>query len=103
MDLINGMFEMVGALLLILNCRRLYLDKCVKGISIFPALFFTAWGFWNVFYYPALGQWFSFAGGLCIVIVNAVWLSMTMYYLRKGETNGRNSSEASDGREVSGV
>jgi len=45
-------------------------------------VFFTSWGMWNLFYYPHLGQWYSFAGGVFIVSVNTFWLGQIIYYRR---------------------
>lgn len=53
-DMINGIFEGGGAILLSLNIRRLLKDKKVEGISLIPVFFWSAWGFWNLFYYPSL-------------------------------------------------
>ena len=79
-DIINGLFELLGAFILLLNVRRLYQDKVLRGVHWGPAAFFTAWGLWNLFYYPHLDQWFSFAGGVCIVTVNAIWIGQVVYY-----------------------
>jgi uncharacterized membrane protein YfcA len=79
-DLINGLFETVGGAMIVLNCVRLYRDKCVRGVSVLPVVFFTSWGFWNPFYYSSLGQWLSFAGGCTIVAANVVWLGMAIRY-----------------------
>lgn len=73
-DLINGLFELGGACLICLSVRRLWLDRELKGFSVWPLAFFTAWGFWNTFYYPSLDQWFSFAGGCAVVSVNTIYL-----------------------------
>lgn len=80
-DLINGLFELGGAAFLLLNVRRMYRDKELRGVHWSPAFFFTTWGLWNLFYYPHLDQWWSFAGGLAIVSVNAAWLGQVAYYL----------------------
>lgn len=73
-DLINGLFELVGGLLLAINVRRLWIDREIAGISPWPVAFFTSWGFWNLFFYPHLACWWSFAGGLLVVAANAAWL-----------------------------
>jgi len=83
MDFTNGLFEFFGGVLLILNCVRLHADKKVRGVSILPVMFFTSWGLWNLFYYPHLGQWWSFSGGLFVVSVNSVWLGQVFWYGRK--------------------
>lgn len=80
-DLINGAFELAGAALLLLNVRRLHQDKKLRGVHWGPSAFFTTWGLWNLAYYPALDQWFSFAGGVALVVVNLVWIGQVCYYM----------------------
>lgn len=82
-DYINGIFEFVGALMLCKNVQVLLKDKKVQGVHWMPTMFFTTWGMWNLFYYPSLDQWASFFGGLAIVTVNAVWLTLVLRYRNK--------------------
>jgi len=82
-DLINGLFELSGGILLTLNCFRLYHDKVVKGVNVWVTVFFAAWGYWNLYYYPSLNQWMSFTGTLLIVAANTVWAAMALYYARR--------------------
>lgn len=82
-DIINGSFEFLGAVMLTFSVMQLYKDKVVRGVRVFPTAFFTLWGLWNLFYYPHLNQWYSFAGGLAIVIVNAMWVAMAVHYGRR--------------------
>jgi len=79
-DLINGAFELFGGVMLVRNCFALHRDKMVRGVSWPVTAFFAAWGLWNLFYYPHLGQWLSFTGGLVIVSANLVWVGMAVYY-----------------------
>jgi hypothetical protein len=81
-DLINGAFEALAGLFVLNHCRALHRDKMVRGVSIVSTAFFTSWGFWNLYYYPALGQWASFAGGLFIVSGNVLWVGMLLHYRR---------------------
>lgn len=84
-DFINGvLFELAGALFILNHCRAVMRDKCVAGVSIISTVFFTLWGFWNLYYYPSLGQWLSFVGGVCIVAANVLWVSLLIYY-RNGD------------------
>ena len=83
-DLVNGLFEFAGAIMLSMNVLRLYRDKVLKGVSWWPTGFFTTWGLWNLYFYPANGLMWSYYGGLAIVTVNAVWLMMILHYWRKG-------------------
>lgn len=73
-DLVNGLFEFIGGVLLWLNVRRLWRDRRVAGVSPLPVVFWTAWGLWNLWFYPMVGCWWSFAGGLFVVAANAAWL-----------------------------
>lgn len=83
-DVFNGFFEFAGSIMLWANVRQLYKDKVLKGISMWPTLFFTSWGVWNaVLYYPSLHQWFSFSGGLMLLTAQFVWLGQMFYYRRK--------------------
>ena len=82
-DLINGLFEFVGAAALALNVWKLYQDKESKGVHWLSTGFFTTWGFWNLFFYPSLGQMWSFAGAVAIVLVNVVWLILRVHYSRR--------------------
>jgi hypothetical protein len=81
-DLLNGVFEMLGGLLVLNHCRAVLRDKAVAGVSTFSTSIFTLWGVWNLYYYPSLGQWCSFAGGLVIVTANALWLTLMLKYRR---------------------
>jgi ABC-type Mn2+/Zn2+ transport system permease subunit len=80
MDLINGCFELFGSGFLLKNVFRLHRDKKLAGVTWEPVALFTLWGWWNLFYYPSFDQWFSFAGGLAIVLVNMIWLGQVAYY-----------------------
>lgn len=81
-DLINGLFEAVGGITGFLNCWQLYKDKEVKGVVWQLTVFFSAWGLWNLYYYPLLGQWLSFWGGCLIVLSNTVWVCQVIWYLK---------------------
>lgn len=82
-DHLNAAFEFLGGALILLNVLRLHRDKMFRGVHWGPTGFFAAWGVWNLFYYPHLDQWWSFAGGCFIVTTNAIWLSQMIYYKDK--------------------
>lgn len=81
-DTINGLFEFVAAAFILNHCRVLFADKQVRGMSTVSTIFFTCWGFWNIYYYPHLDQMWSFYGGLCVVSANVMWVAMQLYYRR---------------------
>jgi len=90
-DLINGTFELCGSYFIWLHIRQVLKDKKVAGVSVLATGFFSAWGFWNLFYYPHLEQWISFWGGAFLATSNAIWLGLLAKYKREQERN-----EASD-------
>lgn len=79
-DFTNGLFEFIGGLLILNHCRAVLRDKAVAGVSILSTAVFTSWGFWNLYYYPSLGQWWSFTGGLLIVTANCLWVYLMLKY-----------------------
>lgn len=82
-DLVNGLFEFIGGITLWMNVWRTHKDGGVKGVNTLYILYFSSWGWWNLYYYPSLGQWWSFAGGVFIVVANVVWLGQVVYYTRR--------------------
>lgn len=82
-DFVNGVFEFVGSGLTWMNVRRVYVDRGYAGIYAPAVVFFMSWGLWNLFYYPSLSQWWSFAGGLSLVAANLCWVGAMRYYGRK--------------------
>lgn len=81
-DFLNGLFELAGSLLTWLNVGALYRAKGYVGITLPAVLFFTSWGAWNLFYYPHLGQTWSFHGGLSLFAANVCWLGLMLRYGR---------------------
>jgi hypothetical protein len=79
-DTINGLFECLAGLFIAASCRRLWLDKKVHGVSLAHPVFFNVWGFWNLYFYPCVGCWWSFLGGIGVVAANTLWSLMLVYY-----------------------
>lgn len=79
-DIGNAFFEGAGAVILWLNVYRLLKDRRISGVSVLPVVFYTAWGFWNLYYYPSLGQWLSAVAGVGVAIANATWVGLALYY-----------------------
>lgn len=79
-DHINGLFECVGGVVLCKNIKAILRDKKLSGVSWWPVFFFATWGLWNLYYYPYLEQWWSFAGGIIVAAANWTWLVLVAYY-----------------------
>jgi hypothetical protein len=78
-DLVNGLFEACGAISVLNHTRVLWRSRQAHGVSVLSILFFTAWGGWNLFFYPHLGQWLSFCGGLAIMVSEIVWFGSVVW------------------------
>ena len=79
-DLLNGCFELFGSAFILLSIMKVLKTKSSAGVSWIHPAFFTAWGVWNLFYYPHLGQWLSFVGGIGVVSANIIWVSLLIKY-----------------------
>lgn len=82
-DVVNGTFELGGGFMLLKNIIRLRKDRMVRGVDWKVQMWFLGYGLWNMFYYPHLGQWCSFAGGVLVVVMNGIWLLYARYYWRQ--------------------
>jgi hypothetical protein len=82
-DLVNGLFECSGGILVWFNVFKLIRDKKVMGLYLPVSIFFTSWGVWNIYYYPSLNQMYSFYGGVLLAAANIVWISLAYYYKSK--------------------
>lgn len=82
-DHINGLIVLVGAGFTWRNAWQLWIDRELFGVYWPTSLFFTVWGIWNLYYYPSLGQWFSFYAGILLALGNAAWVIMAVFLLRK--------------------
>lgn len=83
MDSINGLFELMAGFFILNHCRVLAKEKAVAGVSILSVAFFFLWGLWNIIYYPAIGQTFSFYAGLVVCAANLLWVSLLLRYKSK--------------------
>ena len=79
-DLINCGFEAFASLAVYNHCRVIMRDKKVAGTSILSTAFFMAWGFWNMYYYPALGQNLSFFAGIGVCAMNCLYVYLLCKY-----------------------
>jgi uncharacterized membrane protein YfcA len=79
-DIINGLFEAFGFFAVGASCLRLMKDKEVKGVSLVTTAFFTSWGFWNLYFYPSLGQSLSGVAAGAVCLANCFWCFLIIKY-----------------------
>jgi hypothetical protein len=84
-DAVNGCFELLGGVLLWMSVQRLWREREVKGVYWPATAFFGMWGWWNLLYYPSLGQWCSFVGGLVVVTANTTWVVLFLWFRRAAD------------------
>lgn len=82
-DLINGLFELGGAVVTWMNVYKLYQDRIIKGVFWPVWIFFSTWGLWNLYYYPSVGHFISFYTGIVLVSGNITWCTMAFIDKRK--------------------
>jgi len=83
MDMINAAFEFGGFLAVVPSIMAVLRDKRVRGVSLLTPLFFTAWGFWNIIYYPHLDQIWSAWAAVLLSVTNALYLTLLFHYRNK--------------------
>jgi len=79
-DRANSVFEFAGGFFIVMHILQAYHDKSVAGVCILAVLFFTIWGYWNLYYYKAIQQKWSLRATYFITAMNTVWLAMLIYY-----------------------
>lgn len=72
-DIVNAVAMFGGFIMNLLNCRRILIDKTLEGCSVWPAIYFSVWGVWGVYYLGSLNQWFSTSVEVLCVTSNVVW------------------------------
>lgn len=88
-DIINGTLELLASIFVLNHCRVLLRDRAVAGVSITSTAFFTLWGVWNCWYYPHLGQFWSFVGGLLVVVANTIYVVLLCRFARMQKKEAR--------------
>lgn len=79
-DTINSAFLFGGGIFIWMNVYRAWKDKVIRGVSVWPSLWFATWGVWDCYYFPHLDQWFSFVSSALAVLPNSAWLYLYWKY-----------------------
>ena len=79
-DIVNGVFGLGMACMLCLNVLRLWRERKVRGVSFWAVFWPTMWGYWNLYYYPSLDQWWSFVAGIGVVSMNTTWVALAILW-----------------------
>jgi hypothetical protein len=84
-DLMNALFEGFASFFILNHARALWKTRQAYGISLLSTAFFATWGAWNIWYYPNLGQMFSFWAGLAVFFANLFWIYSIWWIRRKSK------------------
>lgn len=79
-DIINSILIVVAGGFISVSVFKLYRDKVVRGVSPIHVGFFTLYGFWHIYFFSALDQWYSVMGGIVATSMNTLWFYMLIYY-----------------------
>lgn len=85
-DLINGLFEISGSIAIWANVLKLWKDKKVQGTHWQMMIFFSSWALWNLYFYPHLDQWLSFAGGCSMAVSEVIWTVLAACYMTRSKS-----------------
>ena len=79
-DFITSLFQAGAVLFLLLNVRQLWRDKELKGISLWMILYFTLWGYWGIYMFWDLKQYWSMLTNIGIAGAYTVWIGLAAFY-----------------------
>lgn len=77
-DLGNALFETLGAFFIWKSVGVLWKERQIKGVYWPAWVFYSMWGLWNLYYYPTMGQWYSFFAGCVLVTGNITWVVLAV-------------------------
>ncbi len=84
-DIANSCFLVVAIFFLLLDVRAVYRDKKINGLAVPTRFFFVVWTAFTVAYWAHLDQWFSFYVEIALLVISVMYVSMIMYYYKKGD------------------
>lgn len=79
-DRISLVFHVLGCLVLLRSIVLLSRQQSVRGVSLWQAAFFASWSCWNLFFYDALGLFWSWYGAVVMAMINCTWVLMLCYF-----------------------
>ncbi|AVH85054.1 hypothetical protein RsoM2USA_126 [Ralstonia phage RsoM2USA] len=79
-DYITAGIEFVNIILMLMNIRKIVIDKQVKGISIYSAMYSWGYSVWFAIFCNELNQPISTFVSTIYSLVNLIWLGLFLYY-----------------------
>ena len=82
-DVINAVLNIGGVIAISTSIYRVLRDKMVRGVHWGMLLFFISWSSWNLVLYSHVGLWYSVLAGIIMVITEATYLFLLIFYSYK--------------------
>ena len=82
-DLINACLNIGGAIAISTSIYRVLRDKMVRGVHWGMLSFFITWSTWNLVLYTHVGLWYSFLAGILMVLTEATYLFLLIFYSKQ--------------------
>jgi hypothetical protein len=79
-DMTMGLIQVAGAGFLGVSVLQLFRRKYVGGVSAVTVSFWVAWGLWDLYYWPSLGQWWAFGGAVVVTMMNMLYVGLIVLY-----------------------
>jgi len=79
-DFVNALFLLGATLFMGLNIIQLYKDKMVRGVSVWPFVYFLLWNLYSLYYLVHLNQLVSFVLELFFMAVSLFYVCQIMHY-----------------------
>lgn len=82
-DLVNAAFNVAATGFTLNNVRVILKDRMLAGFSVLTNFFFFGWTIWNLFFYSHLHQWYSFGGGVLLLLADIWYIGLILYYRKE--------------------
>jgi hypothetical protein len=79
-DLITSAFELVGLMCIIADCRAVYRDKAVRGVSVWSRGVYGSWAVWNCVLFTSLAMPCAALVAAVSVAAYGLWLGLAVRY-----------------------
>ena len=81
-DTITAGFELVGLACIVADCRAVYRDRAVRGVSIWSRGVYGSWALWNIGLFTSLDMPLAALVALVSVAAYVVWVALALRYKR---------------------
>ena len=77
-EMLEGLFYILGAVLAWMNARQLYVDRTLKGVHWGTPIFLTIFSLWSLFVNPLQSVWLAHYASIAMLVGNLIWVSLLL-------------------------